>query len=66
MGAGVTGVDGCSVGWVVVLYDLTIKRRVARVVPDFATGLALPGAPIVLAVDIHRAARRCDRGRSCL
>ena len=47
MGIWVAGVDGCSVGWVVVLHDLTLKRHVARVEPNFAAVLALPEAPTV-------------------
>ncbi|NNB92503.1 DUF429 domain-containing protein [Corallococcus exiguus] len=50
--AWVAGVDGCKTGWVVVLHDLALNTRVARVVPDFAAVLALPEAPSVIAVDI--------------
>lgn len=48
----VAGVDGCSVGWVVVLYDLLQKRHFARVVPNFAAVVSLPEAPSAIAIDI--------------
>ncbi len=64
----VAGVDGCRVGWVVVLLDLDAGRISARVTTDFRSVLALSEAPMVIAVDVpiglltdaNRGGRQCE------
>jgi predicted RNase H-like nuclease len=48
----VAGVDGCRVGWVVVLRSQSLGTCLARVVDSFSALLNLPEAPSVIAVDI--------------
>ena len=49
----VAGVDGCRAGWLVVLRDIDGDAAPnARIVPTFAGVLALPEAPLVIAIDI--------------
>lgn len=64
----VGGVDGCSQGWVVVLYDFRDGTYLARVVRTFQSVLELPEAPSTIGVDVPIGlldssvvgGRRCD------
>lgn len=66
----VAGADGCSAGWVVVLRNRVTGLVLARVEPNFSAVLAMPEAPIVIAVDVPigllttavRGGRACDVG----
>src|SRR5260370_875586 len=46
------GVDGCRTGWVVAFARAVDSDIRIRIVPRFAEGLAAPGAPSIVAVDI--------------
>jgi predicted RNase H-like nuclease len=48
----VAGVDGCRGGWVVVLLEADTKKVEVRYCATFASILALPEAPLVIAVDM--------------
>jgi predicted RNase H-like nuclease len=63
----VAGVDGCRVGWVVVLRSVALGCCTARVVPNFAAVLSLTEAPSTIAVDmpIGLLDESCVGGRAC-
>jgi len=49
----VAGVDGCPAGWLVVLCDRSgLRSPAARIVGSFTDILALPEAPLVVAIDM--------------
>lgn len=59
------GVDGCRGGWLVALEERGSGVRAVRVLPDFASALALRPRPALIAVDMplglpERGARACD------